>query len=185
MGRFFEMQPSEVLARLRAQPGVRLDQLPASSGLYALRDHTGAICYFGIADKKGFRDRISNKHTTGSEDRSHKFSCAYNVGRMWRNRHLDHGTDAKIAKDLRTAFIRKYCSASFVPIEHYEGKASLEAIERDIIALADVSETVWNRGFKPNEGPRHLVDQLVADRQYSTTDLAALRRQQVRSQEIK
>lgn len=129
--------------------------------------------------------RISNKHTTGSEDRSHKFSCAYNVGRMWRDRHANHGSDSKVAKDLRTAFIRKHCSACFVPIERYEGKAELEALERKVLALACHSETVWNRPFAPGEEPLQQVDELIAERRYSFADLEALKRQQARFQEKK
>ena len=185
MGRLTEMNAAEVLERLRSQPGVQLVGLPSSSGIYALRDHSGAMRYIGIAHAEGFRTRISNKHTTGSEDRSHKFSCAYNVGRMWRDRYAEQGSDAELAKKLRTAFIRKHCSASFVPIEHYNGKAELETMERGVLDLAKADESVWNRSFKTCDEPTKLVDQLVAERQCSSADLAALQRQLVRWQERK
>ena len=177
------MKASAVLEQLRLQKGVRLETLPATSGVYALRNHTGEICYVGIAHSEGFRTRIYSKHTTGSEDRSHKFSCAYNVGRMWRDRHVERFADAKIAKDLRTAFIRKHCTASFVQIENYGTKAQLEEIERQVINLATADETLWNRPFRTAEEPKELVDQLIVEGRYSATDLAALQRQQIRSRE--
>ena len=180
MGRLLSMKPAEILDSLRSQKGVKLDGLPASSGLYALRDHLSEIRYIGIADTEGFRTRIYNKHTTGSEDRSHKFSCAYNVGRMWRNRHADHGADAKVAKDLRTAFIRRHCSASFVPIDGYDGRQALEKIERAVQALATTSELTWCKGFRPTEEPTELVDQIIAKQRLTASELGAIHRQNLR-----
>lgn len=64
---------------------MRLDRLPHDRGIYTLHDHTGTIRYTGITKSvdSGFYDRIHNRHVTGSEGRSHKFSHAYNTGRMW------------------------------------------------------------------------------------------------------
>src|SRR5690606_23120697 len=126
---WLEVRPNEILERLRVCRGMPLEQLPRASGIYALRDHVGAIRYLGIAHSEGFRVRIRNKHATGSEDRSHKFSAAYNAGRLWRDRHTGNKADGAISKRVRNAFILRHCTASIVEIPVYDGKAALELIE--------------------------------------------------------
>jgi hypothetical protein len=97
------LDPAVVLRSLITIDPVRLDALPREHGIYALHDHRGAIRYIGIteADKYGFHGRINNRHVSGSEGRSHKFSHAYNTGRMWRAKK-DSRLDAMLAKHLRT-----------------------------------------------------------------------------------
>ncbi len=75
------MTSEEYLKALRSRTLRRIDDLPI--GIYALTDHLGVIHYIGRTDAEGFRDRIYNRHVTGSEDRSHKFSWFYNIGRMY------------------------------------------------------------------------------------------------------
>ena len=179
------MAPQAILDQLRDQAGVVLNELPSSSGIYALRDHLGTIRYIGIAHTEGFRTRISNKHTSGSEDRSHKFSAAYNSGRMWRDRHAGHGPDAKVSKRLRIAFIRKHCTASYVPIENYGSKSELEAIEVAVQQLAEPDEIAWCRTFQCVTEPEHLVDSLMNELRFSDNDRNAVMRQSSRSKEIK
>ena len=77
------MTSEEYLKALRSRTLRRIDDLPIDIGIYALTDHLGAIHYIGRTDAEGFRDRIYNRHVTGSEDRSHKFSWFYNIGRMY------------------------------------------------------------------------------------------------------
>ena len=174
------MDPAEILKRLRYCSGVELEALLSSSGMYALRNHSGVMQYLGIAHSEGFRVRIRNKHATGSEDRSHKFSAAYNSGRLWRDRHNGCREDGSIAKRLRNRFILRHCTASFVEISDYADKAALELIERNVIALASSTEITWNGKFRAVEEPVELVDQLISEVRLSPADLAALERQKQR-----
>ena len=177
------MDARSILSALRDQRGVSLPDLPGSSGIYTLRDHKGSIRYFGIAHTEGFRIRIRNKHATGSEDRSHKFSAAYNSGRLWRDRHSEHQEDGAIAKRVRNQFILTHCSASVFPIADYASKASLEALEASVIQLASADETIWNRKFKALEEPKALVDALINAMRLGTQEIAAIERQESRFRE--
>jgi len=174
------MLPFKILERLRSCPGVPLVDLPNASGLYAPRDHTKTIRYLGIAHSEGFRVRIRNKHATGSEDRSHKFSAAYNAGRLWRDRHNDPREDAAVSKRVRNHFVLKHCTASVVEIPEYESKAELELIERHVIEMAAPDEIIWNGKFKAVEEPTELVDALIEELRLSSQDRAALDRQKRR-----
>jgi DNA polymerase-3 subunit epsilon len=136
--------------------------------------------YIGIAYSEGFKVRIRNKHATGSEDRSHKFSAAYNTGRLWRDRHDEGTQDAKAAKRLRNKFVLKHCTASVVDVGGYDGKASLALIERKVIALALSEETLWNWPFVPQEEPVELVDELIAELRLSAEQREAIERQRRR-----
>ena len=80
--------PAQILQSLLEQAPVRLAELPNDHGVYGLVDHVGSIRYIGVTESPamGFWRRIFQYHVTGSEGRSHKFSQAYNVGRMWRSR---------------------------------------------------------------------------------------------------
>ena len=158
-------------------------ELPSTSGLYVLRDHTRAIRYVGIAHSEGFRVRIRNKHATGSEDRSHKFSAAYNSGRLWRDRHHGSADDGAVSKITRNHFILKHCTASVVEIPDYGTKSVLESMERDIINLADPSDIIWNGKFQALEEPTELVDQIIEELRLSQDDRAALARQSLRFSE--
>jgi hypothetical protein len=127
-----------------------------------------------------FRDRIYSRHVSGSEERSHKLACNYNIGRMWRDRkRADHvERDAKIAKDLRREFIRRYCFAVCVPLNL--AKHALEALEKEIFRIAPPEMTSWNRTRKRVNRlpePRDLVDSLIQELGLSVADVAALERQ--------
>ena len=166
----------EVLTR--SEP-VNLSDLPEDFGIYALWDHEKKIRYIGSTPKatEGFRTRIYNKHATGSEGRSHKFTQAYCTGRMWRyckklNNQIaareQSATDANAAKKLRNAFIRKYCAASYVSIprdslpEPYF--SSLTTLEFQLQDMAPSSMRAWEGiGFQPVQEPTHLVDSLLVE----------------------
>ena len=156
-----------------------LGVLPREHGIYALHDHTGAIRYIGItkADKLGFYGRINNRHASGSESRSHKFSQAYNMGRMWRARG-DTRSDARLAKSLRTAFVRRYCRATFVtvPLLHQGDLASLE-IGVQTIAPTGMLDWGSKRDFVPLSEPRELVDDLLDELRFSSDQRVAVERQ--------
>jgi hypothetical protein len=77
------LTPEECLNALQSQPLRKINDLPSSIGIYALADHLGIIHYIGSTEAESFRDRIYNRHVTRSEDRSHKFSWFYNIGRMY------------------------------------------------------------------------------------------------------
>jgi hypothetical protein len=165
--------PSLVLNVLTSSAPSRLNELPSSNGIYALHDHCGHIRYIGVTGKneKGFRGRVANRHVTGSEGYSHKFSQAYNTGRMFRSR-IEHPRqnklDAKMSKDLRTLFIRRYCRATFFVVENPGVQPlrfdSLTALETLVQAAAPRSMRSWEGNtFRPLDEPTHLVDQLLEE----------------------
>lgn len=176
------LDPVELLQALVGAPPLSLDALPRDHGIYALRDHSGAIRYIGITkgDRYGFYGRINNRHVTGSEGRSHKFSHAYNTGRMWRGKR-DSQADAKLAKGLRARFVRRYCRASVVVVApaHWP---ELGQLERQVPQLAPSGMMDWGdkRDFSVSEEPRQLVDALIEALGYSVADRAALQRQAAR-----
>ena len=171
------MEARSIFDQLTCSEPVALSELPDEVGIYALWDHEGQIRYIGSTPKatEGFRTRIYNKHATGSEGRSHKFSQAYCTGRMWRFcKKLDSPAaaleqaagDASMAKKLRNAFIRKHCAASYVSLapggvpEPYS--VSLTALEYELQAMAPASMRAWEGiGFRPLPEPTALVGQLL------------------------
>jgi hypothetical protein len=178
------MNPNEILASLRGRGSTPLDELPPTSGIYGLRDHLGDIRYIGIAHSEGFRIRIRNKHRTGSEDRSHKFSAAYNVGRLWRDRRSCPPADAAISKRLRNALILEHCSASYVEVPNYRSKRDLEDLEAQVQRLADPNELAWlGKSFPPVDEPVELVERLIDRLRLPPFDRAALERQAERYRE--
>ena len=130
--RKWALTAEECLSELKNQKLKKIDDLPDAIGVYGLADHLGNIRYIGVTAADSFRDRIYSRHVNGSEERSHKLACNYNIGRMWRNRKCaDHvERDAKIAKDLRREFIRRHCFAACVPLD--QTKHALEALEKEI-----------------------------------------------------
>jgi hypothetical protein len=182
------IDPSIVLETLTSSPPVRLHDLPSLNGIYALRDHCGEIRYIGVTGKndKGFRGRVNNRHVTGSEGRSHKFSHAYNTGRMWRSRDghpLQILADAVAAKTLRTQFIRRHCRATYFVIER-EGLDPLTFFRRlqDLEALVQEAAPPpmrsWEgKDFSPVEEPKILVDAILKDLRWSPWDRMAVDRQ--------
>jgi hypothetical protein len=171
--------PSIVLRELVSREPVRLGALPHDHGIYALHDHAGAIRYIGITKSidSGFFDRIHNRHVTGSEGRSHKFSHAYNTGRMWRSKR-DASPDACLAKRLRAQFIRRYCRATFVGVP-LSLHAELPGLEKAVKALAPQGMDDWadTRTFVPEIEPAELVDALLDDLRFSPDQRAAIERQ--------
>jgi len=158
-----------------------LEALPDAFGLYALADHLGNLHYIGMTAKpKNFRDRIFQRHINGSEERSHKLACNYNVGRMWRDRkHPEHnGADAKQAKALRKEFIRRHCKVAYVELDLPQNE--IAALEREVISLADPSIKDWNSTrirVSTFDEPIELVDALLNDLGWSESQRAALKRQ--------
>jgi hypothetical protein len=158
----------------------RIDNLPNAVGVYALADHLGDLHYIRITAADSFRDRIYSRHVNGSEERSHKLACNYNIGRMWRDRksacHVPR--DAQIAKDLRREFIRRHCQVACVPLEYT--KEALEQLEQEIFAIAPPDMISWNatrtRVNRLPE-PRDLVDALIDELGLSLEERAALDRQ--------
>lgn len=171
------LNPVCVLQDLTTSDPVRLDALPRERGIYALHDHAGIIRYIGITKKSGFYDRINNRHVSGSESRSHKFSQAYNTGRMWRCRKDDR-PDAKAAKRLRVAFARRYCRATFV-IVRPALYSELPELERTVQELAPPDMLAWGNelNFISLSEPRELVDTLLDELHYSPNMRAAVERQ--------
>lgn len=173
------MKSTDVLRELTTQPPSRLDALPRDHGIYALHDHEGQIRYFGITknDARGFYGRINNRHSSGSEERSHKFSHAYNTGRMWRKKK-DNSPDAVTAKQLRTAFIRRHCRATFVVVPPSQA-SDLPRLEREVQALAPTTMMSWGskRAFVPVDEPKVLVDALLVDLGFTPMQRTAVERQ--------
>lgn len=168
-----------VFRALLSSSPVGLNDLPRSRGIYALHDHMGTMRYIGItqSSSSNFYDRIYNRHVTGSESRSHKFSHAYNTGRMWRALK-DNGPDASAAKRLRTAFVRRYCKASYLEVAA-ESFGELPKLELAVQALAGREMLTWcdKRGFSALPEPKGLVDALIDDLRFSSSDRATVERQ--------
>jgi hypothetical protein len=173
------LDPADVYQTLMSNKPVRLDALPREHGIYALHDHTGAIRYIGITkdDKFGFWGRINSRHVGGSEGRSHKFSHAYNTGRMWRDKD-DRRPDAMAAKALRRDFARRHCRATYVIVPsklHDE----LSKLEQAVQAMAPLGMLSWgnDRSFVSSSEPTALVDALPWEPCYSSETRAAVERQ--------
>jgi len=179
--------PHSVLDALTSSEPVALEKLPDEHGVYALFDHTGQVRYFGVtvANGGGFRVRINNKHVTGSEGYSHKFSHAYNTGRMWRSRGpcaLQDPRDAKAAKRLRAVFCRRHCRAAYFSIRllgtgrDYFGE--LSALEKQIQSIAPPSMRRWEKlNFVAEDEPKEMVDALIDELGYSAELRKSLTRQ--------
>lgn len=174
------MKNTDVLAALLAQTPVKTASLPRDQrGIYGLIDHDQHLRYIGCTTREAesFRKRIHQRHRTGSETHSHYFSKIYNTGRMYRDRFTQQGDpDAKIAKDLRSAFIAEYCRAVYVPLEASEWE--IVALEAATITIAPSENVLWNRATTMvYPEPTELVDRLVTKLGYSDNDVAALERQ--------
>jgi hypothetical protein len=178
--RKWTLTAEECLNELKNQKLRKIDDLPKATGVYSLADHLGDIHYIGVTAADSFRDRIYSRHVNGSEERSHKLACNYNIGRMWRNRKCAEYVerDAKIAKRLRREFIRCYCFASCVPLDR--PKPALEALEKEIFRVAPPNMISWNTTRKRVNRlcePRDLVDSLIQELGLSSDEVAALERQ--------
>jgi hypothetical protein len=173
------LDPVVVLQRLVTSAPVRVDALPHEHGIYALHNHAGAIRYIGItkADKYGFYGRINNRHVSGSESRSHKFSHAYNTGRLWRA-NKDDRPDARLAKNLRTALVRRHCRATFLSLPPALW-VELPELEIAVQAIAPAGMFDWGgkRGFICLPEPTQLVDALLDELCFTPEQRAAVDRQ--------
>lgn len=182
------MRGADILAALCESTPRRLEGLPETFGLYALWDHAGVIRYIGCTPKatEGFRVRVGNKHVTGSEGRSHKFSHAYCTGRMWRYQRRLHPaasgseqleSDAKLAKQLRSLFIREYCRATLVEIPRISEQdyfRYLTDLEAETKRLAPNGMKLWDGvRFAAGIEPTELVDVLL--RRYPELEAACER----------
>ena len=189
------LNASEIYARLLSQEPSIMPDLPRDQrGIYMLWDHEGVPRYIGIVDKESFHKRIDGRHRGGREENSHKFSAAYNTGRMWRDRkRLDEIIDgvqqaqrgAAAAKRVRMAFIRRYCRATFVRIEAPAGEhfgTYVRQAEAAVQRLARPEHRSWEtqariRLVEPVELVDSVIDELLANEQLTTTDLALLENQ--------
>jgi len=168
------LDPEAIYQELTSQWPTQLNQLPLLPGIYLLQDHEGNIRYVG-SSKTTLHDRVYSKHVTGSEG-MHKLSTAYNVGRIWRDPD-DKGTDAKIAKKLRTAFIRKHCMARFVTVSPDQTEGIIK-VENRVKAFLSPEMRSWNeKRFPPVPEPRDLVDALLAELRFGSAERAAVDRQ--------
>lgn len=174
-----KLDPSVVLHGLMNCEPMRLGLLPHDHGIYALHDHMGVIRYIGITKSidTGLFDRINSRHVTGSEGRSHKFSHAYNTGRMWRAKK-DGRRDASIAKRLRSEFIRRRCRATFVTVPP-SLRTELPELEIAVQAVAPAHMLEWGRkrAVASLAEPKKLVDSLLDDLCFSPEQRAAIERQ--------
>jgi hypothetical protein len=173
------LDPAVVLRSLATGDALRLDALPREHGIYALRDHGGAIRYIGItkADRYGFHGRINSRHVSGSEGRSHKFSHAYNTGRMWRAKK-DNRPDATLAKHLRTAFVRRHCRATILSVPPAMW-GELPRLEIAVQAIAPEGMMDWGdkRNFPCLPEPKELLDAMLDELCFTRDERAALERQ--------
>lgn len=173
------LDPAAVYLMLKSRDPACLDKLPPNErGIYALRDHTGAIRYVGMTPKgtMGFHGRM-NRHVSGSEDRSHKYSRAYNTGRLYRA-DRDRSPGAMLAKKVRAKFIRLHCRATFVIVP--PPLKELGILESAVQALArPEGNHDWGdkRNFTPLDEPKELVDGLLDQLGLSSEERAALDRQ--------
>lgn len=175
------MTPTDALVALHALPLQRIANIPRHKGIYALADHEHRFRYIGSTEGKDFRDRIQNRHATGTEANSHKFSWAYNTGRMYRGpKDPDKNLmdDRHAAKQLRNAFIRKHCRAVWMPLQG--SRAEIEELEHAMIRIAPLEAVLWNRErtqCDPPPEPSELVDVLIAELGLDAVTRARLERQ--------
>lgn len=181
------LDPHSVLHALSSREPVALEQLTNERGVYALFDHTGQIRYLGVtaAIKSGFRDRIYHRHITGSKGRSHKFSHAHNIGRMWRSRagsSSQECLDAKLTKKLRNVFCRRYCKVTYytVPVLGVELDyfSEITMLESSILSIAPQSMKRWKGlDFTVEDEPKEMVNAPIDELGYSSDLRRALERQ--------
>lgn len=172
------INPATCLDLLASQELKPLDSLPETQGIYALADHRGVLRYIGMTANDSFRKRINSRHVAGSEGNSHKFACAYNVGRMWYGKKCggQNPEDGGLARRLRQVFIRRHCRAAYVPLQL--GKAELQTLESGILSIAPTEMRDWNgKRFWSELEPRELVESLLEDLQWSAANREAIERQ--------
>lgn len=175
------MLPGDALAALHGLPLQSLTNIPKLKGIYALVDHEHHFRYIGSTKGRDFHNRIHSRHTTGTEENSHKFSWAYNTGRMYRGPKGDDEElmrDRQAAKDLRTLFIRKHCRAVWMPLEGT--RQEIEELEHSMVWLAPIETVQWNKQrvkSSPPPEPTELVDALIEELGIDPLTKARLERQ--------
>lgn len=176
------VNPVEVLSHLLEADPRRLEQLPDIAGLYALRDHLGVVRYIGMTEM-GIRRRVLRYHVAG-DGNSHKFSTAYNAGRLYHERRdpASQVADGRISKTLRRILAREHCTATAFALPGAT-KDVLLALEARIIALAPAEALTWNHSRSlPASEPVELVDKLLDHLGWDESQRAAITRQAVRWQ---
>jgi len=183
----------DVLEALIVSQRYAISEIPNDSrGIYALWDHRGEIAYIGETHSVSFRSR-ANKHVSGSEGRSHKFSSVYCTGRMWRSRHeieplenadKQNETDAKFAKQLRTAFIRKYCRVSIYAVSKgghsdQEFKKMLLDLEARVQGIAPTRMMRWAGNNFIEAEPSESLDRLIKLNPTFQNRIASFHRQSI------
>ena len=91
----------------------------------------------------------------------------------------DKSPDALLAKQLRTAFIRRYCRATFVIVPPALW-SELKALEKAVQAKAAPEGLLkWGgkRSFVPLSEPKELVDALLDELRFTPDQRAAVERQ--------
>jgi hypothetical protein len=98
-------------------------------------------------------------------------------GRMFRDRLTQQGhSDAKIAKDLRSAFIATYCGAVYGSLA--ESKAEIEALEAAVIRIEPPDAIRWNRSTSlVYSEPEALVDALMDSLGFQPAERESVNRQ--------
>jgi hypothetical protein len=172
------LDPMTCLNLLISRTPKPLNEVSEGQGIYALADHRSTLRYIGMTARDSFRKRINSRHVTGSEENSHKFACAYNVGRMWYGKNCpeqDPG-DAKLARTVRQIFVRKYCKAICVPVAIPEPE--LRELESAVLRIAPPEIIEWNGtriGSQPE--PQVELDSLIVELGWSIGACKALERQ--------
>ena len=176
------MDARRCLEILQSQSLNRLQYLPRDQrGIYALADHEGRLKYIGMTESASasFYKRINQRHTTGSENYSHKFSSYCNVGRVWCGRKTGTATeDESVARKVRQTMSRRHCRAAYVAID--DQWTGLAAIEAEIIRLAPPEMRTWNAmgsHFAISAEPNDLVDDAIRELGLRSAEIAALERQ--------
>lgn len=180
------MHPDDILQTLLAAgPRPTFDCPRDARGIYLLHDHEGRPAYIGCTKvtTETFHSRIHHRHRSGSEDMSHQFSRAYNVGRLWRDRHAQKGSaDAGLAKRVRRTLIARHCGASWVALDL--PPQEIVRLEGMVLRAAPPSCLRWNDGHPTDiSEPVELVDALIDEMGLDEEDRAALERQAMRSQD--
>ena len=147
-------------------------------GLYLLHDHENVPRYIG--QTMDLWDRIYLRHCSG-DGNSHKWSTAFNAGRLWHDRKNPKsvGADGKIAKALRAQLARRYCHVRVLPMPE-KSAPDLSNLEHAVRKVAQGSMTDWNdqkaiRAVEPTE----LVDRLIRELRWGTEKRDAIDRQAI------
>jgi hypothetical protein len=175
--------PKEAFVMLMDQTPVKLADLVGGGGLYALEDECGVVRYIGETGSP-FLDRIYNRHCAG-DDNSHKYSTAFNAGRLWGmssvdinpvKRKVSDGSDGKTSKELRTLFTRLRCRARVIDLPHLT-KPQRKALEAGVLAIAPEENKRWNDKRLLAAYEPHGLDEFIAAISWPANRVDAVGRQ--------